>query len=103
MKVAVVGSGISGLAACHALRGHARLTLFEAGTYFGGHTNTVDVTLPDAQGRPLQHGVDTGFLVFNERTYPQLIALFAELGVPTARSDMSFSVQAPQALNGRPL
>jgi predicted NAD/FAD-binding protein len=103
VKVAVVGSGISGLAACHALRGQARLTLFEAGAYFGGHTNTVDVTLPDAQGRPLEHGVDTGFLVFNERTYPQLIALFAQLGVPTARSDMSFSVQAPQALNGRPL
>ena len=95
LKVAVIGSGISGLAACHALRDHAAVTLFEAGDYFGGHTHTVDVTLPDAQGRPVTHGVDTGFLVFNERTYPQLIALFRELGIPTAKSDMSFSVQVP--------
>jgi predicted NAD/FAD-binding protein len=93
-RVAIVGSGIAGLAAAHRLRGQAQLTLFEAADYFGGHTHTVDVTLPTAGG-PVTHGVDTGFLVFNERTYPQLIALFAELGVPTARSDMSFSVQAP--------
>ncbi len=98
MKVAVVGSGISGLAACHALRGQAHVTLFEAGDYFGGHTHTVDVTLPDAQGRAVTHGVDTGFLVFNERTYPHLIALFDELGIPTAKSDMSFSVQVPGRL-----
>ena len=97
MKVAIVGSGISGLAAAHALRGRADITLFEAGSYFGGHTHTVDVTLPGADGAPVTHGVDTGFLVFNERTYPQLIALLAELGVPTARSDMSFSVQVPGA------
>ena len=103
MKVAVVGSGIAGLAACHALAGRADITLLEAGPYFGGHTHTVDVTLPDASGRELTHGVDTGFLVFNERTYPQLIALFEELGIPTARSDMSFSVQVPQALNGHAL
>ncbi len=98
MKVAVVGSGISGLAACHALRGRAHVTLFEAGDYFGGHTHTVDVTLPDAQGRAVTQGVDTGFLVFNERTYPHLIALFDELGIPTAKSDMSFSVQVPGRL-----
>ncbi len=98
LKVAVVGSGISGLGACHALKGQAQVTLFEAGDYFGGHTHTVDVTLPDAQGRPVTHGVDTGFLVFNERTYPQLIALFRDLGVDTARSDMSFSVQTPGGL-----
>ena len=103
MKVAVVGSGISGLAACHALAGQADITLLESGTYFGGHTHTVDVTLPDANGREVTHGVDTGFLVFNERTYPQLIELFRELGIPTARSDMSFSVQVPQALNGQGL
>lgn len=93
MRVAIVGSGISGLAVAHRLRGHADITLFEAGDYFGGHTHTVDVTLPVA-GRPVRHGVDTGFLVFNERTYPNLIALFAELGVATSPSDMSFSVQA---------
>ena len=95
MKVAIVGSGISGLAVAHALRGQAELTLYEAGDYFGGHTHTVDVTLPTAAG-PTTWGVDTGFLVFNERTYPNLIRLFAELGVETAKSDMSFSVQARQ-------
>ena len=103
MKIAIVGSGISGLAVVHALKGQAALTLFEAGDYFGGHTHTVDVTLPDASGRPVTQGVDTGFLVYNERTYPQLIALFAELGVATAKSDMSFSVQVPAAGKGRAL
>ncbi|AEG94832.1 NAD(P)/FAD-dependent oxidoreductase [Ramlibacter tataouinensis] len=103
MKVAVVGSGISGLAVCHQLRGRADLTLFEAGAWFGGHAHTVDVTLPDAQGRAVTHGVDTGFLVFNERTYPQLIALFEQLGIATAPSDMSFSVQVPQAFGERGL
>ena len=99
MKVAIVGSGISGLAAAHRLRGHAHLTLFEAGDYFGGHTHTVDITLPTRQGQTTW-GVDTGFLVYNERTYPNLIALFAELGVVTAPTDMSFSVQVPSAQGG---
>ncbi|HQS32838.1 MAG: NAD/FAD-binding protein [Polaromonas sp. 39-63-203] len=103
-RVAIVGSGIAGLAAAHALQGHADITLFEAGAYFGGHTHTVDVTLPGKGGTgPVTHGVDTGFLVFNERTYPQLIQLFAELGVETARSDMSFSVKVPDALRGSSL
>ncbi len=102
MKVAIVGSGIAGIAAAHRLRDRAHISLFEAGDYFGGHTHTVDVTLPTANG-PVTHGVDTGFLVFNERTYPQLIALLAELGVTTSRSDMSFSVQAPGALGRRKL
>jgi predicted NAD/FAD-binding protein len=90
-RVAVVGSGISGLGVAWSLAQEAQVTLFEAGRYFGGHTNTVDVTLDGTT-----HGVDTGFLVFNERTYPHLIQLFAELGVDTAPSDMSFSVQVPQ-------
>ena len=93
MKIAIVGSGISGLAAAHQLQGQANITLYESGAYFGGHTHTVDVTLPDAAGQQVTHGVDTGFLVFNERTYPELIRLLAELGVQTAQSDMSFSVQ----------
>ena len=102
MKVAIVGSGIAGLGAAHALRGQADITLLEAGDYFGGHTHTVDIHLSTPTGL-VTHGIDTGFLVFNERTYPQLIALFAELGVPTAKSDMSFSVQAPRAAGQRPL
>lgn len=101
-RVAIIGSGISGLSAAHHLSGRADITLFEAANYFGGHTHTVDVTLPTAQGEQT-HGVDTGFLVFNERTYPGLIALLSELQVETAKSDMSFSVQAPQAPGQRPL
>jgi len=89
-RIAVVGSGISGLATALRLSADAQVTLFEAGDHFGGHAHTVDVTLDG-----VTHGVDTGFLVFNHRTYPQLVKLFAELGVATAASDMSFSVQAP--------
>jgi predicted NAD/FAD-binding protein len=102
MKLAIVGSGISGLAVAHTLKDQADITVFEAGDYFGGHTHTVDVTLPTPQGL-VTHGVDTGFLVFNERTYPNLINLFAELGVETAPSDMSFSVKVPGALKGKTL
>ena len=92
-RVAVIGSGIAGLSAAHHLNNHVDLSLFEAGSYFGGHTHTVDVTLPSAQGT-LTHGVDTGFLVYNQRTYPGLIGLFESLNIRTAASDMSFSVQA---------
>ncbi len=102
MRVAIVGSGISGLAVAHRLADQTRVTLFEAGDYFGGHTHTVDVEL-EVAGRTVRHGVDTGFLVFNERTYPHLIALFVELGVQTSPSDMSFSVQAAIAKSGRHL
>ncbi len=91
MKVAVVGSGIAGLACAYRLvQAGAEVSLFEAGDYFGGHSNTVDVSVDG-----LRFGVDTGFLVFNERTYPKLIALFDELGVESAPSDMSFSVKLP--------
>src|SRR4051812_2285887 len=96
MRVAVIGGGVAGLAAAHALRGKAAVTLFEAGRHFGGHAHTVDVRLEG-----VSHGVDTGFLVFNGRTYPRLLELFAELQVPTVASDMSFSVQAPLAKGGR--
>jgi uncharacterized protein len=91
-RVAVVGSGIAGLATAHALAADAHVSLFEAGSHFGGHANTVDVTL-DGQ----THGVDTGFLVFNHRTYPNLVKLFEKLQVQTAPSEMSFSVQVPHA------
>ncbi len=102
-RIAVIGAGIAGMGAAHRLAlapGHRRVTLFEAGATFGGHANTVDLTLADATGRMVTHGVDTGFLVFNERTYPQLIDLFARLGVPVAASDMSFSVQVPREAQG---
>jgi predicted NAD/FAD-binding protein len=102
-RVAIVGSGISGLAAAHALCEHVDVSLFEAGDYFGGHTHTVDVRLPNAEGVVVHHGVDTGFLVFNERTYPNFIALLEDLDIPSARSDMSFSVQVPRALGQRTL
>lgn len=101
VRVAVLGSGISGLAAAWSLAGSdpsRHVTLFEAGSHFGGHANTVDLQLDG-----VTHGVDTGFLVYNERTYPHLIDLFARLGVPTAASEMSFSVQSPQALGRPPL
>lgn len=98
MKVAIIGSGIAGLAAAQALRAQADVTLFEAGAHFGGHANTVDLTLEG-----ITHGVDTGFLVFNQRTYPGLVRLFAQLDVQTAPSDMSFSVQVPQAFGRHPL
>ena len=87
-RIAVVGSGISGLSVAWLLSQKFQVTLFEAGNYLGGHTNTVDVTV-DGVTAP----VDTGFLVFNERTYPNLVELFSHLGVRTASSEMSFSVR----------
>ena len=91
MNIAVIGSGISGLSSAYELSkaGH-EVSLFEANGYFGGHTHTVDVTL-DQQ----TYGVDTGFLVFNHKTYPNLVRLFEELEIETAATDMSFSVKMP--------
>lgn len=86
-RVAVVGSGISGLAAAWLLGQRHHVTLFEADTRLGGHTNTVDVAV-DGVSAP----VDTGFLVFNHHTYPNLTALFAHLGVASTATDMSFAV-----------
>ena len=111
-RIAVIGAGIAGLSAARALtaepsgaapgsspfgqaggprRGTRPLhvTVFEAQRHAGGHAHTVDVTLGG-----VTHGVDTGFLVYNERNYPGLSGLFAELGVETVPSEMSFSVQA---------
>ena len=87
MRIAVIGAGISGLAAALKLSSHHAVTLFEAQPRLGGHAHSVEITL-DGITAP----VDTGFLVYNDRTYPNLIALFDELKVPTAPSDMSFSV-----------
>lgn len=86
-RIAVIGSGISGLASAYFLQRKHEVTLFEANDYLGGHTNTVDIAI---EGKKLS--VDTGFLVFNEKTYPNLIALFEELQVESYASDMSFGV-----------
>ena len=87
MKVAIVGTGISGLVCAHLLHPTHDVTLFEQADRPGGHTNTVDVTVDG-----VTHPVDTGFIVFNERTYPGFSALLTRLGVATRPSDMSFSV-----------
>ncbi len=86
-RIAVIGAGISGLASAYFLSRRHEVVLYEAGNYLGGHTNTVDVTL---EGTTC--GVDTGFLVYNERTYPNFIHLLHELGVSNIASDMSFAV-----------
>ncbi|WP_312836529.1 FAD-dependent oxidoreductase [Comamonas sp.] len=94
-RIAVIGSGISGLAAAaHLARSQTshRVCLLEGGSHFGGHANTVDLRL-----NGITHGVDTGFLVFNHRTYPLLTQLFQDLDVDTVASEMSFSVQVPGA------
>lgn len=88
MKIAVVGCGISGLVAARELWREHELTLFEAAGHPGGHTTTVDV---EWEGR--RAAIDTGFIVFNERTYPGFTALLRELGVPWQDSSMSFSVR----------
>ncbi|NMG28791.1 NAD(P)/FAD-dependent oxidoreductase [Aromatoleum evansii] len=90
-RIAVVGAGISGLACAWMLAREHQVTVFEAGKQAGGHTNTVDVTVDG-----VTHPVDTGFLVFNRRTYPNLIALFGLLGVEAVETEMSFSVSLAQ-------
>lgn len=88
-KLAIIGTGIAGLGTAHFLHRDFDLTLFEQNNYIGGHTNTVTVK-EKSTGRSL--AIDTGFMVYNEVTYPHLTRLFAELEVPTQPTDMSFSV-----------
>jgi len=87
MRIAVIGAGISGLGAAWALRRRHDVTLYESADRLGGHSNTVEVT---AGGRSVP--VDTGFIVYNERNYPNLVRLFGALDVATEPSDMSFAV-----------
>jgi len=87
MRIAIVGAGISGLATAHMLHQRHEITVFEAGTTAGGHANTVRVDTEDAT-----HHVDTGFIVFNDRNYPNFERLLSSLRVASQPSDMSFGV-----------
>src|SRR5271166_1623554 len=88
MKIEVIGAGVSGLTAAYQMdRGHD-VTLFEANDYLGGHTNTVDVELEGER-----HAIDTGFVVFNDRTYPNFVAMLEQLGVRSRPTSMSFSLR----------
>ena len=87
MKIAIIGSGISGLTAAWYLRHKHNITLFEANDYAGGHTATVDVEVNSGQ-----YAIDTGFIVFNDRTYPNFEQLLMELDIQGQASEMSFSV-----------
>lgn len=90
-KIAVIGSGITGLASAWLLHKQYDVTLFEKNAYIGGHTHTIDVPETDRQVP-----VDTGFIVYNDRNYPNLIGLFAQLGIPTRDTDMSFGFSLNQ-------
>jgi len=87
-KIAVIGSGIAGLTAAHYLSSQYQVHLFEANDYIGGHTHTVDVTVDG-----VSCAVDTGFIVFNDRTYPRFMRLLHELAVPFQKTEMSFSIR----------
>ena len=91
MKIAIVGTGIAGNVAAYQLARNHDITVYEADPRIGGHTNTIDVELDGGRW-----AVDTGFIVFNDATYPNFIALLEELGVESQLSDMSFSVSDPR-------
>ncbi|MES9509141.1 FAD-dependent oxidoreductase [Streptomyces sp. NPDC000609] len=88
-RTAVIGSGVAGLTAAHILARAHHVTLYEADDRLGGHAHTHDLTAPDGR----THRVDSGFIVHNRRTYPNLLRLFSELGVATQESEMSMSVR----------
>lgn len=88
-KIAIIGSGIAGLTAAHLLHKKYQITVFEQASYVGGHAHTIDV--PTKQG---SYAIDTGFIVFNKRTYPLFTQLLHTLGVDYQASDMSFSFQS---------
>jgi predicted NAD/FAD-binding protein len=91
MRIAIIGAGISGLTAAYLLYRDFDITVFEANDYIGGHTHTIAVSKPDAQ-----YAVDTGFIVFNETTYPNFCNLLKRLNVPSQPTQMTFSVKCEQ-------
>jgi predicted NAD/FAD-binding protein len=91
-NLAIIGTGIGGMGCAHYLRKYYNIDIYEQNNYVGGHTNTVDVKEP---GRTV--AVDTGFIVFNYKTYPNLVRLFKELNVDVKPTNMSFSVQDRQS------
>jgi predicted NAD/FAD-binding protein len=88
MKIAIIGTGISGLTAAYLLNRKHDITVYEAGDTIGGHTATVDIQLPDGE----RQAIDTGFIVYNEWTYPGFIKLLSQLGISGQKTEMSFSV-----------
>lgn len=92
MNIAIIGSGISGLTCAYLLNRSHAITLFEAGDRVGGHTHTVDVKVDGKE-----YAVDTGFIVFNDRTYPNFIRLLGQIGVGFKATEMSFSVTDPDS------
>ncbi len=92
MKIAIIGTGISGLVAARELYQEHQLTIFEAAERIGGHTHTIDVELEDAS-----YAIDTGFIVFNEANYPNFSSIIDELGIPTRNTTMSFSVRCDES------
>ena len=99
MKVAIVGAGVSGLVVARKLLLDHEITVFEANSYPGGHVNTVTVETSqqthENTGKTSVLAIDTGFIVFNDWTYPNFIALLDELGVASQPTEMSFSVKDP--------
>lgn len=85
MKIAIIGSGIAGLTSAYLLGRRHEITLFEAGNRIGGHTHTVNVTVDDKS-----YAIDTGFIVFNDWTYPNFIRLLGQIGVKFKPTEMSF-------------
>ncbi|MGO2279377.1 MULTISPECIES: NAD(P)/FAD-dependent oxidoreductase [unclassified Psychrobacter] len=96
-RIAIIGSGVSGLTCAHYLGTQHDVTVFEANDYIGGHVNTINVALQDGKKAKSSNvessAIDTGFIVFNERTYPNFFRLLHELQVPFQATDMSFSVK----------
>jgi predicted NAD/FAD-binding protein len=88
MKIAIIGSGISGLVCAHLLHNDYDLSIFEANDYIGGHTHTIDVSRQEGS-----YAIDTGFIVFNKVTYPNFCKLMDQLGVASQPTRMNFSVR----------